>query len=132
MKRRSFIAASLLSLVGIGAYSFFKGMRNSIEEELYEPRFLSRICDRRTLQTLGAAYLRLKPKEKGSHGLLNNLLVHRSQWVFPKKQDLPDLELEIEKQIKEDFDTDNIILVQGWVLSVTEARQCAYFSLLNN
>jgi len=34
--------------------------------------------------------------------------------------------------VKEDFEAGNITLVKGWVLSVTEARQCALFSLINS
>jgi hypothetical protein len=32
--------------------------------------------------------------------------------------------------VRRDFETGRTILVNGWVLSVTEARQCALFSLL--
>ena len=34
----------------------------------------------------------------------------------------------LEKKIKTDFETGNIVLVDGWVLSISEARQCALFS----
>jgi hypothetical protein len=35
----------------------------------------------------------------------------------------------IEKKIQDDFAAGQTVLVDGWVLSVTEARQCALFSL---
>ena len=31
----------------------------------------------------------------------------------------------INQKIKHDFETDNTVIVKGWVLTVTEARQCA-------
>jgi hypothetical protein len=35
----------------------------------------------------------------------------------------------IEGMIHTDFLTDKTLIINGWVLSVTEARQCALFSL---
>jgi hypothetical protein len=35
----------------------------------------------------------------------------------------------LDQQIKNDFITGNMVMVDGWILSVTEARQCALFSL---
>ncbi|HNG63445.1 MAG TPA: hypothetical protein PLK54_06810, partial [Ferruginibacter sp.] len=35
----------------------------------------------------------------------------------------------IEKKTLEDFNTSRILILKGWVISVTEARQCALFSL---
>jgi hypothetical protein len=34
------------------------------------------------------------------------------------------------EKIKHDFETGSTVLVKGWVLAVTEARQCALFSLV--
>jgi hypothetical protein len=35
----------------------------------------------------------------------------------------------IEEQIRDDFAAGRTVVVSGWVLSVTEARQCALYSL---
>lgn len=35
----------------------------------------------------------------------------------------------IEQQVRDDFAAGRTVLVDGWVLSATEARQCALFSL---
>ena len=124
MKRRSFIQASIFSLIGIGALSFAQWLRYSDKVvALARPKFLSMLCDRNTIRTLGQAYLKLKPEETKKNVLLNDLLA--------EQQDIAKAESQIAIRIKRDFDTDNIVLVQGWILSVTEARQCAYFSTLN-
>jgi hypothetical protein len=34
-----------------------------------------------------------------------------------------------EEQIKNDFGTGNVVIIDGWILAITEARQCALFSL---
>ena len=37
----------------------------------------------------------------------------------------------IDDQVRDDFAAGRTVLVGGWVLSVTEARQCALFSLVS-
>jgi hypothetical protein len=39
------------------------------------------------------------------------------------------LEKSIDDTVHEDFAAGRTVVVDGWVLSVTEARQCALFSL---
>src|SRR5258705_11138865 len=124
MKRRSFIVTSLLSLLGIGVFSFIRWIGNSsTDRELAQPKFLSLLCDRSTIRMLGRAYLKLKPDETQDDILLNDLLAENSRKVFLEKADVSTAESQIEKRIIQDFDTENIVVVQGWVLSVTEARQ---------
>lgn len=81
---------------------------------------------------LGNAYLKLKPEETRDDVLLNDILAEKPNKIFAKGQDTLMVESQIEKRIRQDFDTDNIVVVQGWVLSITEARQCAFFSILNS
>jgi len=132
MKRRSFIVGSILSVVGAGVFSFMQWMRNSgTARALAYPKFLSQLCDSDTIQSLGRAYLKLKPEETRDDVLLNDLLTEKSRKDFLKNHDIVKAESQIEKKIMCDFATDNIVVVQGWVLSITEARQCAFFSLLN-
>ncbi len=132
MKRRSFIFASLLSLLGVSALSFIRWVRKSDQNKiLAQPKFLSLLCDDATIRMLGQTYLKLKPGEAGDHILLDDLLNEKSHKIFVEKQDVSIVETQIEKKVIHDFDTNDIIVVQGWVLSVTEARQCAFFSILN-
>ena len=37
-----------------------------------------------------------------------------------------DLEITLKSKVAEDFNSGNTILVDGWLLSITEARQCAF------
>ncbi len=37
--------------------------------------------------------------------------------------------MEIEKTVELDFKSDKLIVIKGWVISETEARQCALLSL---
>jgi len=38
----------------------------------------------------------------------------------------------LDTAIRNDFEKGNTLTVKGWVLAITEARQCALFSLLQN
>jgi hypothetical protein len=132
MKRRSFILVSAISLFGLGAFSLFQRVRNSVKDRvLAQPKFLSMLCDRDTIHMLGRAYLKLKPDETRGEVLISDLLAERHP-IFLQRTDMSMVESQIEKRIKQDFDADKIVVVQGWVLSITEARQCAFFSILNS
>lgn len=132
MKRRSFIIASLLSLAGISGLSLFWWNRKTDQTKiLATPKLLSELCDEDTILTLGRAYLKIKPEESNEHTLVNDLLEGKFYKIISEKQKTSIIESEMEKKIVHDFDTNNIVMLQGWVLSVTEARQCALFSILN-
>jgi len=131
MKRRAFMGVfivglgmSLLSLIGW----FFKPAKNTA---LAQPKFLSLLCDNETLQMLGRAYLKLKPDETNNKVLWNDLLKEQLTGKLLGAKEISTLELQIEEKIRQDFKSENIVVVQGWVLSVTEARQCAIFSIIN-
>lgn len=70
----------------------------------------SRVCE------LGMEYRRMTPRENSVKSLSAAIRPGKSQSLKPV--------------IQEDFATGRTIIVKGWVLSVTEARQCALFSLL--
>jgi len=129
MKRRSFIIGSFLCLAGAGAFPFMQWVRSATKTNaLARPQFLSQLCDSNTIRSLGRAYLKLRPNEIKEEVLLKDLLPEGFRKDFPENKEVTIAEFQIEKRIKYDFDTGNIVVVQGWVLSVTEARQCAYFS----
>jgi len=50
--------------------------------------------------------------------------------LVPEESDWMHRSGPIATMVRRDFETGRTVLVNGWVLSVTEARQCASFSLL--
>src|SRR5882672_4584074 len=116
MKRRFFIVTLLLSLSGISAFSLIQWFRNSSKDEGFaRPKFLSLLCDQSTIRMLGRAYRKLKPDETRDDISLKDLLSEKPHNNFLEKQHVPMDESQIEKRIKQDFDTYNIVVVQGWV-----------------
>ncbi|HKC38658.1 MAG TPA: hypothetical protein VKC15_03845 [Gemmatimonadales bacterium] len=67
------------------------------------------------VRAIGAQYRRLVPAE-------NDRLRLRAAILAPR--------MSIAAMVRRDFETGRTVLVNGWVLAATEARQCALFSLL--
>lgn len=82
---------------------------------LETPDFLSHICDAPTIRQIGAAYRNQTPAEASQKTLLRLLQTGVTA-----------------QTIKTDYAQGDIVTVKGWVLSRTEARQCALFSLDSN
>jgi hypothetical protein len=122
MKRRNFI---ILGTAGIAALSiptayYFLG-DTEYDPGLAEPRSLSMIWDSQTIYATGSLYRSQVPGEESKRSLVR-LLKEALSGV--RDEDV----LDLEEKIKEDFMTGKTVLVDGWILSLTEARQCALFS----
>src|SRR5258706_11078613 len=134
MERRSFIVVSVLGFLGMGVVPLFRWTHrfSGKDKTLAQPKLLSLLCDNSTIGMLGRAYLKLKPDESCCGTLSNDLLGDTANNVFSEDEDMAEVELQIEKRIIRDFETSNTVVLKGWVLSITEARQCAFFSILNS
>lgn len=85
------------------------------------PSDLSQICNRNTLIKIGTTYRDLTDennKEYLEELLRKDAKIHNA-----------DLKLGLKSQVTEDFKTGQTILIEGWLISVTEARQCALLSI---
>jgi len=134
MDRRSFILVSVVGFLGMGVVPLIRWTHrfSGKDRALAQPKLLSLLCDNRTIGMLGRAYLKLKPDESCCGTLSNDLLGDLVIDDRAQDADMSLVESKIEKRIKEDFDKSNTVILKGWVLSVTEARQCAFFSILNS
>jgi hypothetical protein len=134
MKRRSFVLVSALGALGIAVIPLMKWIHrfSGKDQALAHPKLLSLLCDNRTIRMLGRAYLKLKPDESYCGKLLNDLVPNAANEAVVQGMDMSVVESQIEKKIKQDFETSNTVVLKGWVLSITEARQCAFFSIINS
>jgi hypothetical protein len=118
MNRRNLI---LLASAGIGAIAlpaaYLKYIGND-HDDLVMPLQLAYLWDVKTLRNIGKQYGLQFPKENHPSRLLELLLQDD-----PKNLDL---------KIKGDYENNRIVILDGWMLSVTEGRQCALFSFSNN
>ena len=77
------------------------------------------------VREIGARYRAAVPNENSAAALRAAISDSRGQrfplpWIW---------RVSIERQVRDDFAAGRTVLVDGWVLSATEARQCALFSL---
>jgi len=79
---------------------------------------------------IGLEYLRVNPHEGDLQQLIGDLfdddLLLMLRNNAPVERDLIKF---VEKKIREDFENGRVVSVQGWVLSIVEARFCAAVAL---
>jgi hypothetical protein len=78
------------------------------------------------VREIGSQYRRIVPAEHDAESLRAGILAARpwtSRLGWAPRVPIADL-------VRGDFAAGRTVVVDGWVLSVTEARQCALFSLL--
>lgn len=94
---------------------------------LQQPIFLAQMFDRETLRRIGVGYRNTHPEEDGVAQLTNLLgsAARTDSQVSADKQSR-----QLQRQVEDDFTNGRITMVDGWVLSVTEARQCALLSIV--
>lgn len=127
MKRRKFIAATSIVILGLPVAYYLK-KHNSRGDLVSTPGFLYDIFDEQTIRLIGISYRSLVPAENARKKLSNLILAddNNNKLVATKDAGLKDL---LKKKIQNEFRNNKTIILQGWEISITEARQCAIFSL---
>jgi hypothetical protein len=131
MKRRIFV--KLVSVATAGMYLPVMGCHgndNRLTSILSQPNALQHICDAETIRQIGNAYQKLVPGEDKE--TLIKLLSPNVGQAIDESKDGNLVSSVLEKRVRQDFQENKTMVVDGWVLSVTEARQCALFSLSQN
>jgi hypothetical protein len=130
MKRRTFIYTGVAVAAGIGLSDLFLLNNEPKWKKLpfLYPFILSNILDEESLRVIGNFYRVKRPDENSKEKLLNALTrgMHTNQ---SRMNDMANQAMEIEKNVEIDFKSDKLIVIKGWVISETEARQCALLSL---
>jgi hypothetical protein len=115
VKRRNFL---LLTTTGaIATITPFCKTRRAAPTTLNTPEFLAAICDAQTLRLIGKKY-RATTQAEASEDALTQLLTTGG--------DQPG---QLSKKVNDDFAAGRTVTVDGWIIAVTEARQCALNSL---
>jgi len=131
MKRRIFVKLTVatsasLYLSGLGCNRGDK----RLAKMLSQPRALQHLCDAETIRQIGKAYQKLVPGE--NEEALIKLLTANVRQTIDESTDSSLVNSVLEKKVRQDFQENKTTVVDGWILSVTEARQCALFSLSQN
>lgn len=132
MKRRTFVfytvAAAALVVVPFVAYRRYS---DSFVRSIGEPAFLSNVCDDKTIRAIGETYRARNPEEAKIDKLMPLLLgtCGESPDRSHSDADYDRLIQKLDEAVREDYANGRVITVNGWVLSLTEGRQCALYSL---
>ena len=89
---------------------------------LNKPALLEMLGPERTRE-IGTQYRAATPSENTDAALRDAISTSRHRqfpWILHKS---------IEEQVRDDFAAGRTVVVSGWILSETEARQCALYSL---
>ena len=127
MKRRAFIFSALIVTVTIPLvkYTLWDKWYNN---PLLVPKELSRFCDDNILRKMGNRYLQIFPEENNKTKLNDILLTDYDGKKINSTDEFLILK-SLNKKIYLEFSANQIIILNGWVISKTEARQCALFFL---
>ncbi len=129
MKRSVFIKLTVAGAAAVALPLTYGCGGNSAKKLIAEPEFLLKLIDVKTLYETGQAYIKKFPVEDNEKKL-TDLLVENSAIV--QSSDTKAIHLFFDKKIHDDFESGNTVIVNGWILSLTEARQCALFSITQN
>lgn len=128
MKRKTFILAASTVAVGLPVAYYLKKNKGKITNPISTPGMLSIFCDEKTLRDIGNEYKKLAPQENTKQKL-TDLLLSKEGVEKIKPSDARQIMALIDSKVNADFLMKNILIINGWVISVTEARQCALLSL---
>lgn len=119
MNRRHFLEVAAVSAVALSLPGIALGKTASAEwETLAQPDLLSSLGEPR-VRAIGLCYRETHPHESNA--------VHLAAAICRP----PSSPTNLRQQIQNDFAAGRTVIVDGWVLALTEARQCALFSLLH-
>lgn len=128
MQRRSFIHLSAFTTAAL-VMPFVNGCSyNQLNTEA-RPLFFSRLTDIKTILQIGEDYRKTHPTENNKNKLSELLLADAGLKTTTNDSTTRFM---LDNCVMNDFKTGKIITIKGWVLSITEARQCALFSILQS
>lgn len=96
------------------------------QQSLIRPDMLTRLGDQGLTRDLGRQYRRAFPQENSSVRLTG--ILRRSA----AGEDGSDVSTKLKSRVQRDFAQGRTVVLDGWILARTEARQCALFSLLQS
>ena len=129
MNRRTFVWLSAASTASL--FIPFSGCNSRYtlsNKVVAQPEFLMHICDANAIRAIGTHYKQQVPAEKDDRKLARLILKDKNGRAIPESTESNTLEALLAQKIQQDFEQGRTVVVNGWVLSQTEARQCALFA----
>ncbi|HNU89286.1 MAG TPA: hypothetical protein PKJ94_13380 [Ferruginibacter sp.] len=129
MKRRTFLITTTAALAAASVPVVrYYSTRKKNYHPLIMPEELGNFCEEKAIREIGDQYRKMAPQESDKVKLEQLLLTDETGKTITRS-DKEAVSLLMEKKTLDDFNNFRIHVLNGWVISVTEARQCALFSL---
>lgn len=131
MKRRNFIVLSALA-AGAVSVPFFNcaGPDPELDKKLAIPQTLASLLDENSIKAIGKKYGSSYPGEYSIRTLEQQLVKYGDGKSVSSNTPAKEIYSVLNAHIQDDFESADTLVLDGWVLSLTEARQCALFSLI--
>lgn len=125
MKRRHFLLSSLLPLASLGLRT---SQSQLILDEanldvIAKPDLLTLLNNEQEILSIGRIYRQRNQRENDVNFLQRKIEQSVQESSFINRQSL-------QQAISTEFEKGRTLQINGWILSITESRQCALFSLL--
>ena len=131
MRRRTFCILSSTALTSaLLPFASYSGDDTTLQTHLSLPAALATINDTDTITRLGHAYIEQVDGEHTAALLIETLMVKPDGRAIPPTTNNVALLRSMSEKIQYDFENGATVVVKGWVLSRTEARQCALYSII--
>jgi hypothetical protein len=124
MNRRSFIGAAGFGIFAV-ASSSCTGRADDQARALARPELLSALGSG-PVGVIGVRYRAANPSESDAPSLRRAIIAS----LPLRARFFQSTSVSLQQQVRADFAEGRTVVVDGWILSVTEARQCAIFSLI--
>lgn len=122
MNRRRFLGATVAGAAVLGLPGALWAQSSPFPAILAQPDLIA-LLGRDRVRDIGIHYRTTFPHESSAAVL--------SETILDQLQPSDPLPASLTQQIQDDFAAGRTVLADGWVLAVTEARQCALFSLIH-
>jgi hypothetical protein len=133
MLRRNFIVLSTFAAAAV-SLPLLKctSADPELDKKLAIPETLSQLIDENSIKEIGKKYGSSNPNDYSANTLERELKKEIGGKSVTSGTSLNEIYSLLDKNIQNDFESANTLVISGWVLSATEAKQCALFSLINN
>lgn len=128
MKRRTFILVAAATTVAVAVPIIYYTRKGKTYHPLVMPDILGSFCSESEIRDIGNSY-RSRIKQEDNKEKLTELILTNNAGTKIEPSDRSAIAELVKKKTQEEFQTYQTIIVEGWVISVTEARQCALFSI---
>ena len=134
LARRGFVRLVALAasglLTGAGLAAGWRTPRPAARKDPRAAELAALLAGSPSARALGRSYLAGHPDEADAARLVDSL----GALLPPGARALPDgaiaLRRSVREKVREDFETEHTVWVEGWLLARTEARLCALSALL--